>query len=309
MTLQYNNPNKFPPEDSQSGPPKQGQNPKDHGYPREWDPPHWHGDDKYNPHLRVVLNEPDGTREYYDPVTGTHSYEHFSGHHHAVLRDGVVHSVPKNKYEFIGDGHSRAVGGSYDKTIKGHVRENYAADHSNHTAGSRMEFVGGVHGAIHMGNSTTEHHGHARVRVVGQNSSWGLGVGPGGSPHDSNIGISPNRIYFRTMEKQKGDIWMQTAQNHQNFQSGKSQHFQAEDDFTVHAKNGKVVIKSGKIYVTGNVMIQGDLQVSGKVQCADHVSPEAHITNIWSTSGGQGSGNAPNLNNPAPAALNSGEVS
>lgn len=314
MILSYNNPNKFPPYDNQSGAPKQGANTNACGYPQQWDPPHWHGDDKYNPHLRVIINEPDGFRCYYDPVVGTYSFEHPSGHHHAVLADGHVHSVPGHRYEFTGGGHTEAIGGNHDFTTKGHVRKNVTGDHYENIQGSHMKSVGGVTGHIFAGNHTAEHHGNARVRVVGKDSSFGIGVGASDT-HDCNFCITPNRIYMRTMEKSSSsggsgppDIWIQTGKNHTNIQSGKDFNLQADENISISAKGTKITIQGSTVYVKGTIKHQGDLQVSGNIQAGSVSTPLANITDIKTTTGGQGSGQAPSLNNPAASVLDSGTV-
>ena len=311
MSLNFNNPDTFPPEDSQSGPPKQGENPGDHGYPQKWTKkaPHWHseeGKEEYNPHLYCFLNQPDGTRAYYDPVCGTHSLEHFSGTHIAVLKDAYVHTVPNKRVDFTGGGgYSEGHGGYHDYSNQAGRRENVKGDTYSNVQGSRHTFTGGSHADIQIGNKQTMFAGNYHMRGYGEKAGFGISMGQGGSPQNAGIGITKNRITIS--QNGQGDsqagVWYKTADSNIALESGKHIGITSKEDITIHANGQKIVVKGSKVYITGNVMLQGDLQVSGKVQASDIVSPVSHITDMWSTTGHTGSGSAPNLNNPSPAAL------
>lgn len=216
---------------------QQGQTPQGRGYPTVWQKPHWHGDNTYNPHLRTLLNEPDGTRIYWDPVTTTYSTEHSSGYHHAVTTDSIIENVPTRKHTFIGGGgESHTVCGHQDITYGGHVRQNYQCDHYENYKGVHHGFYQQGQVSCNMGNATHEHYGNVKHRVLGQNGSWGVGVGPGnGQVHDSNQSMTNMRI--ATHQTGQGDMVQQTTSNNITVNSGMSHIINTQQNHTTNAGN------------------------------------------------------------------------
>jgi len=306
QNLEYVKQSQFPLKESDDGSKEKGEGPKQTNWPEKWDPPHWHGDQKGNSNLEVFRYHYDGTRHYYCEYTGTDTYEHFSGHVRHVLKSGVVENTPGKHVKFVGAGGSvEHVGGSYDHSVKGPARHNYASDTYFNTQGSQMSFVGGTSGHIAVGNHQTIFASNYYMRGHGENAGFGISMGKGGSPQNSGFGITKNRITISQNGQgdSQGGIWYRTKDSHINFESGKNLHVTSKEDITIHANGQKIVVKGSTIYLTGNVKLQGDLAVSGTVNARNFTGPEAHITNIYATSGGTGSGTAPNLNNPSPANL------
>jgi hypothetical protein len=259
----------------------QGSSTSNRGYPNEWQKPHWAGDNIYNQYLRVMLAEPDGTREYYDPVTGTHSYEHSSGYHKAILTDGVVENVPGKKVVFIGGGGlAETICGHHDHTVGGHTRMNHQGDVYHNVKGVAHYFhqQGAVH--INMGNETHEHYGNVKHRVMGP-GGWGVGIGPGdGNNHDNALTITNGRIYIRAQTN--GDVWIQTASNNVNIMCGKTVNVTAQQDVNVLAPNGTITANSQTwvVNTTQNATVNAQANVSVTAQQSATVTATSGPLNL-----------------------------
>ena len=284
--IQYIDPDTFPPYNS----PSKGQNPSLRGYPVQWQKPHWHGDNVVNPHMRVLLNEPDGTRQYYDPVTGTYSFEHSSGYHHAVLQDGAIENVPGKKITFVGGGGLvQTVSGQTDVTRGGHYRENNQGDTYTNTKGVSHTFSGQGSVTVNMGNSTEENYGSKKIRIIGEQGAYGVGVGSGDGNHDNAVTITNNRICIRAHTN--GDVWINTANKNINISSGAQANITSQTstnmysgtNFTIQTGSNDVNIISGGntnikpeggfVNVIGNLNITGILYVNTTLPALPANSP------------------------------------